>query len=126
MSLQVISRGSHQKIVDGKNIVNKHYGVSLDTNRNKSKQLQAVVVDNKKQYKFQDSLEHFLRKMSSNKSSLFDLLEKEKEHAVANIKSTMLIKAKKARRTRDTRIAKRTRDTRIAKRTRGTMKAKKA
>ena len=117
MSLQVLSRGSHQQIVNGKNIVNKHYGVSLDTNRNKSKQVQALVVNNNKQYKFQDSLEHFLRKMSSNKSSLFDLLEKEKEHAVANIKSTMLIKAKKARRTRDTRIA---------KRTRGTMKAKKA
>ena len=69
MSLQVLSRGSHQQIVNGKNIVNKHYGVSLDTNRNKSKQVQALVVDNKKQYKFQDSLEHFLRKMSSNKSS---------------------------------------------------------
>lgn len=117
MSLQVISRGSHQKIVDGKNIVNKHYGVSLDTNRNKSKQVQALVVDNKKQYKFQDSLEHFLRKMSSNKSSLFDLLEKEKEHAAANIKSTMFIEPK---RTRGTRRAKK------FKGIRGTMKAKKA
>ena len=51
MSLQVLSRGSHQKIVDGKNIVNKQYGVILDTNRNKSKQVEALVVDNKKQYK---------------------------------------------------------------------------
>jgi|UniRef100_A0A6C0CEE2 hypothetical protein len=117
MSLQVISRGSHQKIVDGKNIVNKHYGVSLDTNRNKSKQVQALVVDNKKQYKFQDSLEHFLRKMSSNKSSLFDLLEKEKEHAAANIKSTMQI------------VPKRTRGTRRAKKIkgiRGTMKPRRS
>jgi hypothetical protein len=114
MSLQVISRGSHQQIVNGKNIVNKHYGVSLDTNRNKSKQVQAIVVDNKKQYKFQDSLEHFLRKMSSNKSSLFDLLEKEREHAASTmhieprqpkkakkIKGTMgFRRAKKARRSR--------------------------
>lgn len=114
MSLQVITRGSHQKIVDGKNIVNKHYGVSLDTNRNKSKQVQALVVDNKKQYNFQDSLEHFLRKMSSNKSSLFDLLEKEKEHAVANIKSTMQIKAKKIKGTRGSIRAKKPRRTRKA------------
>ena len=116
MSLQVLSRGSHQKIVDGKNVVNKHYGVILDTNRNKSKQVQALVIDNKKQYKFQDSLEHFLRKMSSNKASLFDLLEKEKEHAAANIKSTMQI------------VPKRTRGTRRAKKfkgIRGTMKAMK-
>jgi hypothetical protein len=121
MSLQVISRGSHQKIVDGKNIVNKHYGVSLDTNRNKSKQVQALVVDNKKQYKFQDSLGHFLRKMSSNKSSLFDLLEKEKEkekeHAAANIKSTMQIVH---RRTRGTRRAKK------IKGIRGTMKPRRS
>ena len=117
MSLQVLSRGSHQQIVNGKNIVNKHYGVSLDTNRNKSKQVQALIVNNNKQYKFQDSLEHFLRKMTSNKASLFDLLEKEKEHAAANIKSTMQI------------VPKRTRGTRRAKKfkgIRGTMKAMKA
>ena len=56
MSLRVLSSGSHQQIVNGKNIVNKRYGVSMDTNRNKSKQVQALVVNNNKQYKFQDSL----------------------------------------------------------------------
>ena len=116
MSLQVLSRGSHQQIVNGKNIVNKHYGVILDTNRNKSNQVQALIVNNNKQYKFQDSLEHFLRKMTSNKASLFDLLEKEKEHAAANLKSTMQI------------VPKRTRGTRRAKKIkgiRGTIRAKK-
>ena len=98
MSLRVLSSGSHQQIVNGKNIVNKRYGLSMDTNRNKSKQVQALVVNNNKQYKFQDSLEHFLRKMSSNKSSLFDLLEKEKEKAVAsNKKSNILIESRETR-----------------------------
>jgi hypothetical protein len=120
MSLQVLSRGSHQQIVNGKNIVDKHYGVSLDTNRNKSKQVQALVVNNNKQYKFQDSLEHFLRKMSSNKSSLFDLLKKEKEYAASNTKSTMLIEP------RDTRKTKKAKKTRRTRRTRRTRKARKA
>ena len=98
MSFRVLSSGSHQQIVNGKNIVNKRYGLSMDTNRNKSKQVQALVVNNNKQYKFQDSLEHFLRKMSSNKSSLFDLLEKEKEKAVAsNKKSNILIESRETR-----------------------------
>ena len=104
MSLRVLSSGSHQQIVNGKNIVNKRYGVSMDTNRNKSKQVQALVVNNNKQYKFQDSLEHFLRKMSSNNSSLFNLLEKEKKLSTLsnphyqlklNSESMQPIKAKK-------------------------------
>ena len=56
MSLQVVTQGSHQQIVNGKNIVNKQYGVSLDTNRPKSKQVNALVINNNKEYKFQDSL----------------------------------------------------------------------
>jgi SUMO ligase MMS21 Smc5/6 complex component len=127
MSLQVLSRGSHQQIVNGKNIVNKHYGVSLDTNRNKSKQVQALVVNNNKQYKFQDSLEHFLRKMSSNKSSLFDLLEKEKEkeqeHAPTNIKSTMLLEPRETRKTKKANKIKGTRGTMKPKKARRTRKA---
>lgn len=131
MSLRVLSSGSHQQIVNGKNIVNKRYGLSMDTNRNKSKQVQALVVNNNKQYKFQDSLEHFLRKMSSNKSSLFDLLEKEKEAVASNIKSNILIesretrkatkaikatKAKKAIETRKAKKARKAIETRKAKR----------
>ena len=100
MSLRVLSSGSHQQIVNGKNIVNKRYGLSMDTNRNKSKQVQALVVNNNKQYKFQDSLEHFLRKMSSNKSSLFDLLEKEKEAVASNIKPNILIESRETRKAR--------------------------
>jgi hypothetical protein len=129
MSLQVLSRGSHQQIVNGKNIVNKYYGVSLDTNRNKSKQVQALVVNNNKQYKFQDSLEHFLRKMSSNKSSLFDLLEKEKEkekekeHAATNIKSTMLLEPRETRKTKKANKIKGTRGTMKPKKARRTRKA---
>ena len=120
MSLQVLSRGSHQQIVNGKNIVDKHYDVSLDTNRNKSKQVKALVISNNKHYKFQDSLEHFLRKMSSNKSSLFDLLEKEKQHAATNIKSNVSLEHRETRKTRKARKSKRTKGTRV------TRKAKKA
>jgi hypothetical protein len=72
MSLQVLTRGSHQQIINGKKVVNKHYGVSLDNN-----QVNGIIIDNNNQYKFHDSLEHFLQKMSSNKLSLFDLLQKE-------------------------------------------------
>ena len=104
MSLQVVTQGSHQQIVNGKNIVNKQYGVSLDTNRPKSKQVNALVINNNKEYKFQDSLEHFLRKMSSNNSSLFNLLKKEKKLSTLsnphyqlklNSESVQPIKAKK-------------------------------
>lgn len=123
MSLRVLSSGSHQQIVNGKNIVNKRYGVSMDTNRNKSKQVQALVVNNNKQYKFQDSLEHFLRKMSSNKSSLFDLLEKEKKAVASNIKSNILIKS---RETRKATKAKKARKATKAIETRKARKARKA
>lgn len=123
MSLRVLSSGSHQQIVNGKNIVNKRYGVSMDTNRNKSKQVQALVVNNNKQYKFQDSLEHFLRKMSSNKSSLFDLLEKEKEAVASNIKSNILIESRETRKARKARKAKKAIETRKARKA---TKAKKA
>ena len=133
MSLRVLSSGSHQQIVNGKNIVNKRYGLSMDTNRNKSKQVQALVVNNNKQYKFQDSLEHFLRKMSSNKSSLFDLLEKEKEKAVAsNIKSNILIESRETRKATKARKAKKatkaieTRKAKKAKKAIETRKAKRA
>ena len=118
MSLRVLSSGSHQQIVNGKNIVNKRYGVSMDTNRNKSKQVQALVVNNNKQYKFQDSLEHFLRKMSSNKSSLFELLEKEKKAVASNRKSNILIKSRETRKAKKATKAKKARkaiETRKAK-----------
>ena len=87
MSLQVLTRGSHQQIVNGKKIVNKHYGVSMDNN-----QVNGLVIDNNKQYKFHDSLEHFLKKLSSNKSSLFDLLEQEK--SLSNLQSKSKSKSK--------------------------------
>ena len=115
MSLRVLSSGSHQQIVNGKNIVNKRYGVSMDTNRNKSKQVQALVVNNNKQYKFQDSLEHFLRKMSSNKSSLFELLEKEKKAVASNRKSNILIKSRETRKAKKATKARKAIETRKAK-----------
>ena len=115
MSLRVLSSGSHQQNVNGKNIVNKHYGVSMDTNRDKSKQVQALVVDNNKQYKFQDSLEHFLRKMSSNKSSLFELLEKEKKAVASNRKSNILIKSRETRKAKKATKARKAIETRKAK-----------
>ena len=78
MSLKVVSRGSHKQFINGENIVNKHYDVSLDSDRG---QVDAVITNNNKQYKFHDSLEHFLRKISSNKSSLVNLLENEKKYS---------------------------------------------
>lgn len=128
MSLQVLTRGSHQQIVNGKNIVDKHYDVSLDTNRNKSKQVKALVVSNNKHYKFQDSLEHFLRKMSSNKSSLFDLLEKEKEKekAPTNIKSNVSIEHRETRKTKKAKQIRETRETRKAKKAKRARRSRRA
>ena len=126
MSFRVLSSGSHQQIVNGKNIVNKRYGVSMDSNRNKSKQVQALVVNNNKQYKFQDSLEHFLRKMSSNKSSLFDLLEKEKKAVASNIKSNILIETRKARKARKAIKARKATKAKRARKAIETRKAKRA
>jgi hypothetical protein len=130
MSLQVLSRGSHQQIVNGKNIVDKHYDVSLDTNRNKSKQVKALVVSNNKHYKFQDSLEHFLQKMSSNKSSLFDLLEKEKEKekekAPTNIKSNVSIEHRETRKTKKAKQIRETRETRKAKKAKRARRSRRA
>ena len=78
MSLKVVSRGSHKQFLNGENIVNKHYDLSLDSDRG---QVDALITDNNKHYKFHDSLEHFLRKISSNKSSLVNLLENEKKYS---------------------------------------------
>jgi len=79
MSLKMISRGSHQQFLNGKKIANKLYDVYVDTSKQKSKQVSAHVSDNNLQYNLHDSLEHFLKKMSSNNSSLFNLLKQEKQ-----------------------------------------------
>ena len=61
--------------------------------------------------------------MSSNKSSLFDLLEKEKEAVVSNIKSNILIESRETRKARKAIKAKKARK---AIETRKARKAKRA
>jgi len=79
MSLQVVTHSTNKQFINGNPVVNTQYRVNVDTNRKKSNQVNAVIIDNNKQYKFQDSLEHFLQKMSAANNSLFDLLEQEKK-----------------------------------------------
>jgi hypothetical protein len=85
MPLQVVTHGANQQFINGIPVVDKHYNISVDTNRNKSKQVNANIIDNDKHYNFQDSLEHFLQKMSSKKSSLVDFLQNEKK--ISNLDS---------------------------------------
>jgi len=84
MPLQVVTHGTNQQFINGIPVVNKRYNLSLDTKRSKSKQVNADIIDNDKHYKLQDSLEHFLQKMSSKKLSLFDFLENEKKISTLN------------------------------------------
>jgi len=84
MSLQVVTHTTNKQFVNGKPIVNNQYHVNVDTNRKKLDQVNAFLIDNSKQYKYHDSLEHFLQKMSANNNSLFDLLEQEKNLSTLN------------------------------------------
>ena len=84
MSLQVVTHTTNKQFVNGKPIVNNQYHVNVDTNRKKLVQVNAFLIDNSKQYKYHDSLEHFLQKMSANNNSLFDLLEQEKNLSTLN------------------------------------------
>ena len=84
MSLQLVTHTTNKQFVNGKPIVNNQYRVNVDTNRKKLDQVNAVLIDNSKQYKYHDSLEHFLQKMSANNNSLFDLLEQEKNLSTLN------------------------------------------
>ena len=77
MPLKILSSGRHTKNINGENVMDKKFGIDIDTERDDSQQVNAMVNQDEKKYALQDSLQNFLQKMSNNDNSLFKLLKKE-------------------------------------------------
>ena len=114
MPLKILSSGRHTKNINGENVIDKKFGIDIDTKRDDSQQVNAMVNQDEKKYALQDSLQNFLQKMSNNDNSLFKLLKKEElqsKNPVAPISickkkvepsMTIVYKAKKPRKLRTT------------------------
>ena len=79
MPFRAVTHGTNQQFINDIPIVDQEYNLSVDTDRPKSKQVKITVINNNEKYNSNDSLQHFLNKLSSNNSSLFNLLEQEKK-----------------------------------------------
>lgn len=79
MPFRAVTHGTNQQFINDIPIVDQEYNLSVDTDRPKSKQVKVTVINNNEKYNSNDSLQHFLNKLSSNNSSLFNLLEQEKK-----------------------------------------------
>ena len=79
MPFRAVTHGTNQQFINNIPIVDQEYNLSVDTDRPKSKQVKVTVINNNEKYNSNDSLQHFLNKLSSNNSSLFNLLEQEKK-----------------------------------------------
>lgn len=108
MSLKILSSGRHTKNINGENVMDKKFGIDIDSQRDNSQEVSAMVNLDGKKYALQDSLQNFLQKMSNNDNSLFKLLRKEElqsKNPVAPISvckkvkpsMTIVYKAKKPR-----------------------------
>lgn len=114
MPLKILSSGRHTKNINGENVMDKKFGIDIDTERDDSQQVNAMVNQGENKYALQDSLQNFLQKMSNNDNSLFKLLKKEElqsKNPVAPIPvckkkveppMTIVYKAKKPRKLRTT------------------------
>ena len=114
MPLKILSSGRHTKNINGENVMDKKFGIDIDTERDDSQQVNAMVNQGENKYALQDSLQNFLQKMSNNDNSLFKLLKKEElqsKNPVAPISvckkkvepsMTIVYKAKKPRKLRTT------------------------
>ena len=70
---------------DGVNIVNgdkKEIHVSIDSRRNKNKQVQALLIKDGEKYFMEDPLTKFIKKLNNNHHSIFELLKKEKDESL--------------------------------------------
>ena len=78
MVLKIISQGSHQKIVNGKPLVNKKFNVGIDSTKMPHRQVYAQVLDDNQHFETQDSLSNFMNNLRQNNNSLFDLMKNDK------------------------------------------------
>ena len=100
MSLKVLSIGTEKKIINGNPVVNRNFNIDIDSQRNKNKQVNALIQDENIQYQMQDSLGNFLSRLNNNNNSLFTLLKKDerivkKPDFISNLKRKMRKRLKK-------------------------------
>lgn len=81
MPILINTSGRHLQSVNGENVMDKKFGINIDSARNEDNQVMAVISDDGKKYAMQDSLQQFIKKMSNNDNSIFKLLKKEEQHS---------------------------------------------
>jgi hypothetical protein len=83
MNIKIKNSGSMLSMLNGKPIVHKDYIVDVDSNREKGKKIIGMFNDNGKVNKIEeDTLQGYMKKMSSKNLSLFDILKQ--EHGLVN------------------------------------------
>lgn len=83
MNIKIKNSGSMLSMLNGKPIVHKDYIVDVDSNREKGKKIMGMFNDNGIVNKIEeDTLQGYMKKMSSKNLSLFDILKQ--EHGVVN------------------------------------------
>ena len=83
MNIKIKNSGSMLSMLNGKPIVHKDYIVDVDSNREKGKKIMGMFNDNGKVNKIEeDTLQGYMKKMSSKNQSLFDILKQ--EHGLVN------------------------------------------
>ena len=83
MNIKIKNSGSMLSMLNGKPIVHKDYIVDVDSNREKGKKIMGMFNDNGIVNKIEeDTLQGYMKKMSSKNQSLFDILKQ--EHGVVN------------------------------------------
>jgi len=83
MNIKIKNSGSMLSMLNGKPIVHKDYIVDVDSKREKGKKIMGMFNDNGIVNKIEeDTLQGYMKKMSSKNQSLFDILKQ--EHGVVN------------------------------------------
>jgi len=83
MNIKIKNSGSMLSMLNGKPIVHKDYIVDVDSKREKGKKIMGMFNDNGIVNKIEeDTLQGYMKKMSSKNQSLFDILKQ--EHGLVN------------------------------------------
>jgi hypothetical protein len=82
MTIKIKNSGSYVSKLNGAPLINKKYMVDVDSDRKKNKQVIGMLYDNGNIEGVQDTLQNYMKKMSSNNQSIFDLMKN--EHSEVN------------------------------------------
>lgn len=94
MTIKIKNSGSYVSNFNGIPIINKKYSLDVDSDRNKDKQVLGMVYNNGNIEGIQDTLQNYMRKISYNNRSIFDLLRQ--EHNEVNKIPNIAVKITKA------------------------------